>query len=73
MRKKTSTNKELHEKISILNVKLKERNRSTGDEKTKMLSLENENEYLLKKLKEYENKDNVGVHKINQKHVDYEN
>lgn len=38
-----------------------------------MLSLENENEYLLKKLKDYEDKENVGIHKINQKYVDYEN
>lgn len=38
-----------------------------------MLSLENENEYLLKKLREYENKENSGVQKINQKYIDYEN
>jgi hypothetical protein len=41
LRKKTTINKELHEKISILNVKLKEKSKSTGDEKTKILSLEN--------------------------------
>lgn len=53
-------------------MKLKEKNKSTGDERTKMMSLQNENEYLLKKLKEYEDKENAGLQKINHKYIEYE-
>jgi hypothetical protein len=37
-----------------------------------MLSLENENEYLLKKLRDYEEKESTGVHKLTLKYSDYE-
>ncbi len=47
-----------------MTAKLKEKTRECSEQKTKVLSLQNENEYLIKRLSEYDEKENQIRQKI---------
>ena len=56
LQKKIAANKELHEKVGVLSGQLKEVARKLSETTRKNLSLQNENEYLIRKVSKTEEK-----------------
>lgn len=73
LKKRIQANKELHEKMAILNARLKEKSKECNEERTKLLSLENQNEYLIKKLDKNDGKENIHEQRVDHCNKDREN